>query len=102
MLGDDSTGRTYSSRSAALNPPCLASLPGKNMQLLCTRPHHIPQARSSCSPASAPMAPSFTAIQPRLARPAVAGLAFYTHTLCPYAERVWLTLMEKVARTSTA
>lgn len=23
-------------------------------------------------------------------------LVFYTHTLCPYAQRVWLTLLEKV------
>ena len=23
-------------------------------------------------------------------------LIFYTHTLCPYAQRVWLTLLEKV------
>lgn len=24
-------------------------------------------------------------------------LVFYTHTLCPYAQRVWLTLLEKVS-----
>jgi len=24
------------------------------------------------------------------------NLAFFTHTLCPYAERTWITLLEKV------
>jgi hypothetical protein len=24
------------------------------------------------------------------------GLVFYTHTLCPYAQRVWLAILEKV------
>jgi hypothetical protein len=28
------------------------------------------------------------------------GLVLYTHTLCPYAQRVWLTLLYKVSRCS--
>jgi hypothetical protein len=33
----------------------------------------------------------------RLKKPLTSnGLVFYTHTLCPYAQRVWLTLLHKV------
>jgi glutathione S-transferase len=30
--------------------------------------------------------------------PAISGLVLYTHVMCPYAQRVWLTVLEKCAQ----
>lgn len=42
------------------------------------------------------MATKLFTVTPAGARPSTKGTVLYSHTLCPYAERAWLALLEKV------
>ena len=72
---------------------------------LHTSIRYKPQAVQAGGQAAAPATAQMMAVQQAPGTPPASPppeeLIFYTHVLCPYAERVWLVLLEK-ARWQTA